>query len=266
MIDVWLKIRDRGNLEFVLKHLNFWLATFSNRDKYRIHIYNEDVFNLPVNYNIYPILNRQQILANIECRNVNNLIERSNISHRWKCAALALAAPYFYLHNSEYVINIDADDILMFGPMDHYINRVIETMNNFNLPTMSYDYIYSHNTFDGNRNVLPHHWTFGVNISKIEQMKNIILDITNNINGYARFIRNLNIHTEANLDILMSAFLANNGRNHKYHAFITKEGFFHRGFPNFDLYSCKWRDGKFYSSFQNNERICDVHQKTIFIE
>lgn len=265
MINVWLKIRNRGNLDFVLKHLNFWMASFSNENKYKIYLYNEDV-NLPENYGYLTILNRHSLLQNPTCKQLNDLISKTNISHRWKLTAFALAAPYYYLNDHEYIVNVDADDILMLGNIEYYIDKVISIMHENNLPTLSYDYIYSFNTFDGNRNVLPHHWAYGVNISKTQPLKQIIDTIMLNIMKYSGYLKRVNIQHELNLDMLTSAYLATDGNNLQYHTFITKEGFLHRGFENFDLYHCKWFNGQFCMNFRGQNVMKPLHSKTILIE
>jgi hypothetical protein len=265
MIDVWLKIRDRQNLEFVLKHLNYWLATFSNRDKYRIYIYNEDINNLPSVYSSYKMLKRNDLYEDRECQNIRATVERSHMSDRWKNTLLALALPYFYLKNSEYLINVDADDIFVPNA-EYYTNLVINIINQYNLPTLRYDYIYSHNVFDENRKVLPHHFAFGFNISHSVRMKNVILNITNNIDKYSKRIPRLNIGMECNLDILFTSFFQMEGNSFKYHTFITKECFYHSGFPNFELYCCGYYNGEFNCKYIGKSLAKPLHQKTILIE
>lgn len=171
MIAVWLKIRDRGNTDFVLKHLNFWLGLFSNRNKYEIFIYNEN-FNLT---NLYKntIITRQKLQSNIDCVNMDKVIH-SNMSvvQHWKKTAFALAAPYFYLKDYKYVWNIDSDDMALYGPnIYNYIEQVESLIELENLPTLSHDWLFSSNCADPK---IPHHWTFGVNLSNIEMMSEII--------------------------------------------------------------------------------------------
>lgn len=263
-IDVWLKIRDRSNLDFVLKHLSFWLSTYSDTSKYKIHLYNENL-NLPPEYAIYNPINKNKLLDNQDCKRVFDLINSSRISNRWKPAAFALVAPYYYLNNSSYIINIDADDIISLGDISQYSDKIIEIMEREGLPTLSYDYIFSNNLFEHDKNRMPHHWTFGFNFSKQNTMKIILDKILNNVQHYASYIKGINMNIEVNIDILLSSFLLNEGKHYKYFCFITKEGFYHRGFNNFEVYSCKYLDG-FNVFFQNKTAIHPLHYKSILVE
>jgi hypothetical protein len=220
---------------------------------------------LPSIYSSYTIIRREQLLANQECQNVKANIERSSMSGKWKQTAIALACPFFYLKNSEYLINIDADDCFM-PYAEYYINAAISVIQHYNLPTLSYDYIYSYNLFDDNRNILPNHWSFGINVSHTNRMKNDLNNIINNIGKYSTIIPRINIQQECNLDILFTAFLKSEGMQYKYHSFITKEGLMHLGFPNFELYSCLYKDGNFHSKFKDKTFVKPLHPKTLFIE
>jgi hypothetical protein len=266
MIDVWLKIRNRNDDNFCLKHLNFWLATFSNRDKYRLFIYNEDM-NLPFVYSTYTIIKRQDLLNDRVCQNINATVNRTRMSDKWKKTCIALLAPYFYLENSEYVINIDADDIIMGPNTEYYTDAAIAAINQYNLPTLSYDYIYSYNIFDGNRNVVEKHWAFGVNISHTQRMRNDLSKIINNIDKYAGYFPRLNLQQECNLDILFTSFLQKEGHEYRYHTFISKNCFFyHSGFEDFSLYRCGYMNDNFNCEFRGKTIIKPLHPKTLLID
>lgn len=181
MINVWLKIRNRPfenqGERFVLKHLEFWLAVFNDQSKYKIWIYNED-FKIPNNFKYklknIPILNREKLLLNKNCKFINDEIKKENIlSEWWKPTAFALAAPYFYFsHPDQYIFNIDADDLILEGPAIKYIEKAYNFAVENKLETFSYDILYSKNGFSTDQ---PNVWTFGLNISSTSKMRNIIL-------------------------------------------------------------------------------------------
>lgn len=208
MIAVWLKIRDRGNQDFVLKHLNFWLGLFSNRDKYDIFIYNEN-FNLTNTYQ-NTIVTRQKLQLNADCVALDKVIHSNmSIARHWKKTAFALAAPYSYLRNYKYVWNIDSDDMALYGPSTYnYIEQVEKLIENESLPTLSHDWLFSSNCGDPK---IPHHWTFGVNLSNIDMMKQIIVSAIND---------NVSHHKECgNLDYVVDCYL--NKQKYKYLCFIS---------------------------------------------
>lgn len=173
MINVWLKIRMRDSVDSVLKCLNFWLAAFDDKSKYNIFIYNENV-NLPVEYSNFPVVRRHNLLDNVNCRKIHDQIQKNHIASHWKPAAFALSAPYFYLDNSELVYNIDADDIVLLGPIKNYLSKLEESFNDNKIFTMSYDMHYSCHQGDYYP-IRPHHWTFGVNLSRRLPMRDLIL-------------------------------------------------------------------------------------------
>ncbi len=174
MIPVWLKVRMRANnLDLVLKSLNYWISVFSNKEKYDLYIYSEDI-DLPADYNCYKIIRKNNLLDDIECQKIFNQIQTSCIDNRWKPAAFALSAPYFYLKTEKLVYNIDADDILIFGPVKKYIQNLENKFNEFNLDTISYDMHYSVHQ-GGFFNFRPNHWSFGLNLSNRQFMKKLIL-------------------------------------------------------------------------------------------
>lgn len=268
MIDVWLKIRNRDGRDFVLKHLEYWLGVFSNTDKFKVYIYNEN-FNLPREYHqFYQVLNKTTLLQNLACKKLEANIMKTRISHAWKPAAFALSAPYFYLNNSQYLWNIDADDMIAYGPMEYYADRVAEILKANNLTTMSYDYIYSYNMYDFSRKerFMPQHWTFGINFSNVQKMKNeILIPAINSAEKYIKFIPTCNIQHELNLDVLVSTLLKHERKNDLYTSFITKEGLIHKGYPDKATYWSKLIDNKFHWSFRGKSGSCNINQKTLIL-
>lgn len=228
MIDVWLKVKNRNNLNQVLKNLNFWLGLFSDYNKYKIHLYSEDL-ELPRFYSCYNILNRHHLLSNFTCREIEKTIARSVISPNWKATAFALAAPYFYLQQSpnKYLINLDADDMIMYGSVENYLDQITKLFDEQgSMTTISYDYLLSKNIFE-RKNTMPHHWSFGINFSAKDKMPALLLNLLHNSHSIARRISNVNYGFELNLDILMSQYLLENNYLQPYHSFITKAGMLH---------------------------------------
>lgn len=249
MIDVWLKIRDRGNLDRVLSNLNFWLGIFSDKN-YDIYIYSENL-KLPRFYNFYKIRNKVDLSQNHECKKILNSIMQSSVSNNWKSTAFALSAPYFYLYGtkSEYVYNIDADDIIMLGNTSDNLKELERIIKDEQITTISYDYIFSDNIYD-KRNSMPQHWTFGINLSNKFKMAalcstviNKSKDILSNINGLLRH--------EVNLDILFSQYLKTNNIN-KYDSFITSGGMVHSN-DNFE-HITKYKNGLIHIDTLNERK------------
>jgi hypothetical protein len=149
------------------------------------------------------------------------MIYKSKISNSggkdWKKTAFVLTVPYIYL-KSDYIINIDADDMIFNGSISGYSDLALFTLKKHNLPTLSYDYIFSHNPFDA-RGIMPHHWCFGFNISQKEKVKDLIKSAINNIDNFIQDKGSLYREEELNIDILMSYFLLQS--DFIYISFIT---------------------------------------------
>jgi hypothetical protein len=264
MITAWLKIRNRRSKEFVLKHLQYWLAVFSDTSKYKIYIYNEN-FDLPTYYyEAYTVVNKSQLLSHMECRKLYDKIICSKISEKWKPAAFALSAPYYY-SNDKYIWNIDADDIIMHGPTEDYLDMAMKAIEDFDLPVISYDYIFSYNIYDIWRAkvFMPNHWTFGITAANSEKFKNEILNqvIANSAN-YINLMPAFNPH-ELNLDVLVSTHLKIHRQYDRYAAFITNDGFVHRGYEDDVYYLSKLDNNRFSWKFSDHKDICNLHTKTI---
>jgi hypothetical protein len=173
MITVFLKIRQRESLDSVLKCLNFWLGAFDDRSKYNVFIYNENCV-LPPEYHSYNVITRAHMLDDSGCRKLFEKVNNSAIHHRWRGAAFALSAPYFYRHSTDLIYNIDSDDIIIYGPIKSYLQKVEEEFNNPKIFTLSYDMHYSTHT-GGYYHIRPNHWTFGINLSRKKAIYDIIL-------------------------------------------------------------------------------------------
>lgn len=266
MLDCWLKIRDRGDIHFLLKHLDMWLGLFSDPAKYNVYLYNENVNLPPEYYATYNVISKAQVLQNNDCKNLFALVNSSLISIPWRGAAFALATPYYYLPNSRHILNIDADDIMLLGDGGKYIDRALQTINDLSLPTLSYDYIYSFNPFDGGRNLMPNHWSFGCNVSNTGQMRGLIDRVLHNIRIYTNYIPNINMAYEVNLDILMSAYFRHEGGNCRYVGFATKEGFIHDGFWNRAKYWTRFRDGMIHLDFDGRHSKHQLNHRSIYFD
>jgi hypothetical protein len=219
MINVWLKIRDRsphycpGMNKTILLNLNQWLNTFSDISKYKIYLYNEN-YNLPTDF--YPnieVVNRSITMADPDCKHLENIIRNdSNIAEAWRNAAYALACPYYYLKDNNLIVNLDCDDLILYGPISKILDKGIEALNDNNLFTLSYDWIFTNNHDDP---LHLHHWTFGINISVRDQMKSAINDA---IVAKPPWIASISDNT--NLDYVMEKYLEK--INPKYACFISK--------------------------------------------
>lgn len=256
MIDVWLKIKDRGNLYQVLRHLNFWLAIFSDNN-HKIYIYNENVELPNFYYQNYTVINRAITLENSECAALQTKVNSLNITEYWKPAAYALAAQYYYLNNSEYSWNIDADDITIFGFAKKYINVVEDRLKTTGLPTLSWDLHLSKHIGD-NGKFRPHHWTFGVNFSKTQEMKNIISNALNEEMPPAA-------PWGVNLDYIVDVYLQNK-TDYRFISFIAPAELVHTFGPNGrHVFFSKYLDGKVEVSFDGRGELSKKHDKSMII-
>jgi hypothetical protein len=252
MIDVWLKVRNRGNDWFVIRNLTFWLGMFSDREKYRIWIYNEDA-KLPEYYNIYPIITRHSSLQKKECMELKNIIEKESaiIDNKWRMTAYALALPYFYLDDAEYIWNIDADDMFWYGSPEYFLDEALNKLKEYKISTLSHDWLYSVNA---DSRTLPHHWTFGINIGNARDMKNICINILKDKARYGYHI--------INLDFLVDKYLERT--NAQYVCFVSE----------FDLSDNAWtirfnkNINKIECGFFDQKKIFtgNIHPKTIMIK
>lgn len=218
MINVWLKIRQRQDTDFVLRHLNFWMKTFSNKTLYNVWLYNENVIlpNYFKKFNHINYLNKNIILEKYECKHLYNLIRKSKvISEWWKPTAFALSVPYFYMDKDQYIWNIDADDLKLEGPATKYLQSAYNFASSNKLETFSYDMLYSYNgKYASKRN----HWTFGVNVSSSHRMREIVVANLYNMSVKPQ------INVGINLDLLIDNYL-NYADN--YTCFITKDKLHH---------------------------------------
>lgn len=173
-ITAYLKIKSRFSRDFVLKALNYWLGVFDDKTKYDIIIYSEDI-DLPREYSCYKIIRKHNLLENISCVKLNNCIKQSSIiTPHWKGAFSALGSIYTYEMNNDLIFNVDADDFLIYGPIKSYIRQVENMFNDPQIKTLSADlHLSAHiGDFFTKR---PHHFSFGLNLSRREFMKNLIL-------------------------------------------------------------------------------------------
>jgi hypothetical protein len=258
-IKCWIKIRSRGNLDLVLKSLNFWLGAFSN-SKYDITIYSEDI-DLPEEYRCYHILRRPDLLKDMECKKLHELIQNhSFIETRWKPAAFALSAPYFFCKEEELIYNIDGDDCHFIGPIKDYLSKIEDMFHNRrDLMTLSQDMHYSYHQGDFVK-FRKHHWTFGVNISKRKEMKMLIYKAMFN----DKIVR---APWGNNIDYMIDCQLETH--NTPYIAFITPSLFRHCWSIN-DIESKTLKydisTNKISSTLIGKKEIHDKHNRTILIQ
>lgn len=213
-IIVVLKVRDRGNLYFHLKHLNYWLSIFNDKSKYDVYIYSENL-KLPEQYNSYKIINKN-FYSTKDCKNWLNIVN-SKFPQRWRGAAFAHGAMYFYFNN-KIIYNIDADDISLFGKntREHFVN-LENILIKDNLPVLSWDLHFSHPIADVVREYREHHWTFGITLANSDKFKDIIYEST---------LLNLpDPQWEKNLDYTVDCYL--DRVEHKIAFLFNKHNFVH---------------------------------------
>lgn len=147
MIGVWLKIMNRREgLDFIFKHLDFWVNAFSNKEKYKIFIYNENIENIPEKYIEYTIINKKKIIEENNCEEITRLVQSTPwLDDKWRGAGFALTTPYWYLTEFEYVWNIDADDLILDcgNKIGHFIEEIEQYVITKNTTVLSSDIYYS---------------------------------------------------------------------------------------------------------------------------
>ena len=220
MITLYLKISDRKDWNYwVRKHLQYWLD-------------GAEKLNLPV------IINKGNFPENIDFNNefiINNdvstwrneqlrqMIENCwKLDHSWDQVTLAHSLAYFY-PETEYSINIDADDSRHWLPADELLRLFIETFDKINANVLSYD-VYMSRLY-----AIHHHWSFGVCMARNSWMKKTIiaaLTATNRMDEQSlsyvkRFVNTTKM--ARNLDWLMDWYL-NLFTKEKYIACVTKYG------------------------------------------
>ena len=253
MIDVWLKIRKRDTSEFVLKHLNYWLAMFSDRSKYKVYLYNEDFTDLPEWLDLSSItVNKQDLENDPECKKmIEAVYKNKTINNFWKKTAISLCYPYFYLKNSDIVINIDSDDMMYFSQCKGKLDQIPGILDIENLTTLSFDWLFSYNADDP---CIPHCWTYGVNFSKTKKMKEFLTEALGKFYKHPFECGNIDYLTHMHL----------NTKNFKYLCFT------------FDtmLYDALWKSGynpitnKVEAELHNKKKVGNVnpHFQTIIIK
>ena len=235
--------------EFVFRHLNYWLAAFSDRNKYKIYLYNENM-KLPEWFGGVEMVNRAKLMQDPECQRLHQLISTSNITPRWRAAAFALGAPYFYLKDNNVIYQIDADDIIIYGQVQDKLEKAKNIILENNIPTLSYDMNFSHHFVFGFER--KHHFSMGVNIAQREQMKDLILA---NVG-----MKNMRMSFGQNLDLCLDFGLERTG--HKYICFTTEHKLYHC-----DTYWCHYNKDKntLENSLNGQVRNNPVHPRTVII-
>jgi hypothetical protein len=115
---------------------------------------------------------------------------------------------------------------------------------------------------------IPNHWSFGVNLSNINRMREEIIEpILNDMDRYIyRIPRGCDPIYEINIDVLISTLFQYERINDKYIAFITKEAFYHKGFPDKQVFEAKLHEGQYSWKFAGGEGKAPLHPKTIILE
>jgi hypothetical protein len=258
VITVFLKIMDRGNTPKVLECLNFWIGIFENKEKYDLIIYNENL-KLPPEYSSYKVITRSYLLDDPGCKKLFEQINKSSVHQRWRGAALALAAPYFYRHSTDLIANIDADDIVLYSPnAKSYIQKVEEAFDDPKIFTLSYDMHFSTHTGDF-YSFRPHHWTFGCNFSRKKEMHDIILKGLFNPPPEPPWNLNLDYIVDKALDNISTPYVA----------WITPDYLVHKIHPDFNMNKFSKFDktrglveSKLYGKIEYKEK----HPKVLLIE
>lgn len=228
-VNVWLKINNKG-LSFVQKHLNYFLANLSNKEKYNLHIYNEDL-ELPIYYSSYSSQTRKTISEMSFYPEIEKLFKPGRLYN----VNTAMIIPYYYFLDNEdctYTVNIDSCDWLVYGDLDHYLQQALKILKNNDLNILSYDYIFSKNLlYSGecdsgifthgiclvnNRNVLKV-FKKGLDLlSSGQETKNV------QFNEMLQFCKT---QEQIHIDWIFSLALLNSSQ--KYISFITKDTFSH---------------------------------------
>jgi hypothetical protein len=149
--------------------------------------------------------NKQDLLKEERVKFIYDELQKENvISDWWKPTAFALAAPFFYFEEDQYIFNIDADDLWLEGNALDYIEKAYQFAVDQKLETFSYDILYSKNGFSQD---LPNVWTFGLNISSTASMRKIILENLQNKSIQGQQMETINVGL--NLDLLINKYLLN---------------------------------------------------------
>jgi len=167
---VYLKIRDRGihNPEALL-HLSEWIkGCEQNRLPYIISV-GDYTGKLP-SHSAEEIINNDWFKITPLGQQITKMVNKSPCDHSWRPAAYVHCLPYFHSTKSV-TINIDADDVHHDLSNNTILERMINGFTKHNLFTLSYDVYFSVSIRLETR---PHHWSFGINISRTEEFKNII--------------------------------------------------------------------------------------------
>jgi len=156
-IDVVLKVKDRPYDQ--MKYLEFWLDTFKNEEKYRVLIW-DDTSDRKVKSLIGDF--RAEIVTKKDLSNWNeiqHMVDFSEIALGWRKAAYAHIAA-FYIAQTQYFWNIDADDMKFKKPLSEArLYEIEQYAQNANIFATSWDIYWSKNLAFPSH---PHHWSFGV--------------------------------------------------------------------------------------------------------
>ena len=160
-IDVILKVRNRGNFNF-LPYLKSWHDQFKKHPRYRVIIWNDSDEDLK---SIFPNtrIKTQKHLKGIQY--INSIVQASVCEKIWRPACRAHCST-FWIAKSKIFWNIDADDMKFIEPIDFDVLKQIEDhmYGHPELFSMSWDLYWTLHKRYGN--IHPHHWTFGFNISR----------------------------------------------------------------------------------------------------
>jgi len=171
-VTVYLKIRDRKEWNpSMLACLTKWIEACEKEEYKYIIMIGDYIGPLPKN-------NAEEILSNDFFKTTalgKEIVKKVNISEcegGWRAAAYVHCLPY--LHNKRPItINIDADDVYHTLPLNEVLSKMLCGLEEHKATTLSYDVYFSVSIRLETR---PHHWSFGVNISKTKEMKQILTE------------------------------------------------------------------------------------------
>jgi len=169
-VTVYLKITEQGVYNpRILECLSQWIKGCEDNNYSYVILTGEYQGLLPDN-------NAEEIISNVFFSKeplglkLTNLVNSSICDHTWRPVAQVHLLPYF--HNKRKItINIDADDVYHSLTPEVLLPKMVKEFKLRNLNTLSYDVYFSVSIRLESR---PHHWSFGVNVSKTKKMRQIL--------------------------------------------------------------------------------------------
>ncbi len=171
---VWLKCYRKDIFPFkegTIAHLNRWYDFFKDKN-YKIYLYNENVnpvFLNKDNLEKSTVVNRKNIY-DVGGGDMYKMLNSLKIRSNWMNVGSALLAPYYFLknvgNNDDIIINLDSDDMWMYGDATGYIDKCIDLIKSGRTNCISYDLGLSKSL----SNEEPNQWNFGVNLARKDKI------------------------------------------------------------------------------------------------